>query len=81
LLAIHLHCNFDQTISTIRLKLIDITLYSLFAISRFLLDPPQKLVFLSFSIHQVIICQIGVFLFQLTFNNIPVSFPLSFVHD
>ena len=46
-----------------------------------LLNPAYQFVALTVGIAKVIVCQAGIFLFQLAFGNIPVSFDLLFIHN
>ena len=60
----------------IALQFVDPFLNLLFRFAGMLLKPAIQLIFLSFFIQQIIIRQIGVLLFDLTFCFIPVAFQL-----
>ena len=50
------------------------------ALAELLLKPADELVFLSLRIFEVVVSQLGVLLFKLTFDLVPRAFDLEFVH-
>ena len=42
--------------------------------SSFSLNPAEQVIFLASNKHQIVICQIGIFLFNFPFHLIPISF-------
>src|SRR5690606_9887903 len=64
-----------------KLPLIYFVLQLFLGSTGFLLKATKQFVRFSFRIGKVIICQISIFLFELTFYLVPFSFKLIFVHS
>jgi len=45
-----------------------------------LLNPPHQLVFAAFFVSKIIIGQLSVFLFELSFGDVPVAFDVEGIH-